>query len=54
MDSLIELQSVTVHAKEYISLDEVSVAFPANRSTLIMGPSGRWRQLSFRPTMAGF
>ena len=40
MDSLIELQSVTVQAQEHISLDEVSVAFPANRNTVIMGPSG--------------
>ena len=52
MDSLIELQSVTVHAKEYISLDEVSVAFPANRSTVIMGPSGSGKSMLLKVAAA--
>ena len=48
MESLIELQSVTVHSQEHISLDEVSVAFPPNRSTVIMGPMGQSGRPGFR------
>jgi ABC-type transporter Mla maintaining outer membrane lipid asymmetry ATPase subunit MlaF len=52
MDSLIELQSVTVQAQEHISLDEVSVAFPANRSTVIMGPSGSGKSMLLKVAAA--
>jgi len=52
MDSLIELQSVTVQAQEHISLDEVSVAFPAGRSTAIMGPSGSGKSMLLKVAAA--
>jgi phospholipid/cholesterol/gamma-HCH transport system ATP-binding protein len=52
VDSLIELQSVTVHSQEHISLDEVSVAFPANRSTVIMGPSGSGKSMLLKVAAA--
>jgi phospholipid/cholesterol/gamma-HCH transport system ATP-binding protein len=52
MDSVIELQSVTVHSQEHISLDEVSVAFPANRSTVIMGPSGSGKSMLLKVAAA--
>jgi phospholipid/cholesterol/gamma-HCH transport system ATP-binding protein len=52
MDPLIELQSVTVHAQEHISLDEVSVALPANRSTVIMGPSGSGKSMLLKVAAA--
>jgi ABC-type transporter Mla maintaining outer membrane lipid asymmetry ATPase subunit MlaF len=52
MDALIELQSVTVHSQEHISLDEVSVAFPANRNTVIMGPSGSGKSMLLKVTGA--
>jgi phospholipid/cholesterol/gamma-HCH transport system ATP-binding protein len=52
MDSLIELQSVTVHAQEHISLDEVNVSFPANRSTVIMGPSGSGKSMLLKVAAA--
>ncbi len=52
MESLIELQSVTVHSQEHISLDEVSVAFPPNRSTVIMGPSGSGKSLLLKVAAA--
>jgi phospholipid/cholesterol/gamma-HCH transport system ATP-binding protein len=52
MDSLIELQSVTVHSQEHISLDEVTVSFPANRSTVVMGPSGSGKSLLLKVAAA--
>jgi ABC-type transporter Mla maintaining outer membrane lipid asymmetry ATPase subunit MlaF len=52
MESLIELQSVTVQAQEHISLDEVSVDFPANRSTAIMGPSGSGKSMLLKVAAA--
>jgi len=52
MDSLIELQSVTVHSQEHISLDEVSVAFPAKRSTVVMGPSGSGKSMLLKVAAA--
>jgi ABC-type transporter Mla maintaining outer membrane lipid asymmetry ATPase subunit MlaF len=52
MDTLIELQSVTVQAQEHISLDEVSVAFPANNSTVIMGPSGSGKSMLLKVAAA--
>ena len=52
MDSVIELQSVTVHSQEHISLDEVSVAFPANRNTVIMGPSGSGKSMLLKVAAA--
>ena len=52
MDPLIELQAVTVHAQEHISLDEVSVAFPSGRSTVIMGPSGSGKSMLLKVAAA--
>jgi phospholipid/cholesterol/gamma-HCH transport system ATP-binding protein len=52
MDSLIELQSVTVQSQEHISLDEVSVAFPAKRSTVVMGPSGSGKSMLLKVAAA--
>jgi phospholipid/cholesterol/gamma-HCH transport system ATP-binding protein len=52
MDSLIELQSVTVHSQEHISLDEISVAFPARRSTVVMGPSGSGKSMLLKVAAA--
>ena len=52
MDPLIELQSVTVRAQEHISLNEVSVALPAGRSTVIMGPSGSGKSMLLKVAAA--
>ena len=52
MESLIELRSVTVQAEEHISLDEVSVTFPANRNTVIMGPSGSGKSMLLKVAAA--
>jgi ABC-type transporter Mla maintaining outer membrane lipid asymmetry ATPase subunit MlaF len=52
MESLIELKSVTVQAEEHISLDEVSVTFPANRNTVIMGPSGSGKSMLLKVAAA--
>ena len=52
MDSLIELQSVTVQSQEHISLDEVSVAFPAKQSTVLMGPSGSGKSMLLKVAAA--
>jgi ABC-type transporter Mla maintaining outer membrane lipid asymmetry ATPase subunit MlaF len=52
MDSLIELQAVTVRAREHISLDDVSVCFPGNRSTVIMGPSGSGKSMLLKVAAA--
>jgi ABC-type lipoprotein export system ATPase subunit len=52
MESLIELQTVTVQAREHISLDTVSVAFPGNRSTVIMGPSGSGKSMLLKVAAA--
>ncbi|UCF96549.1 MAG: ATP-binding cassette domain-containing protein [Spirochaetaceae bacterium] len=51
-DTLIELKSVTVHAQEHISLDEASASFPANRSTVIMGPSGSGKSMLLKVAAA--
>jgi len=53
-ESFIELQSVTVRAQEHISLDRVSVRFPPNRSTLIMGPSGSGKSMLLKVAAAIF
>jgi phospholipid/cholesterol/gamma-HCH transport system ATP-binding protein len=52
MDPLIELQEVTVRAQEHVSLDEVSVAIPGNRSTVIMGPSGSGKSILLKVAAA--
>jgi phospholipid/cholesterol/gamma-HCH transport system ATP-binding protein len=52
MDTLIELQSVTVHSQEHISLDEVNVTFPANRNTVVMGPSGSGKSMLLKVAAA--
>ena len=52
MDPLIELQSVTVQSQEHISLDEVSVAFPAKQSTVLMGPSGSGKSMLLKVAAA--
>ena len=52
MESLIELQSVTVQSQEHISLDEVSVAFPVKRSTVVMGPSGSGKSMLLKVAAA--
>jgi ABC-type transporter Mla maintaining outer membrane lipid asymmetry ATPase subunit MlaF len=52
MNPLIELKSVTVQAQEYISLNEVSVSFPANCSTVIMGPSGSGKSMLLKVAAA--
>jgi phospholipid/cholesterol/gamma-HCH transport system ATP-binding protein len=52
MESLIELQTVTVQAQEHISLDSVSVVIPGNRSTVIMGPSGSGKSMLLKVAAA--
>lgn len=52
MESLIELQSVTVQSQEHISLDEVSVDFPAKQSTVVMGPSGSGKSMLLKVAAA--
>ena len=52
MDNLIELQSVTVRSQEHVSLNDVTVAFPANRSTVIMGPSGSGKSMLLKVAAA--
>jgi len=52
MESLIELQTVTVQAQEHISLDTVSVVIPGNRSTVIMGPSGSGKSMLLKVAAA--
>ena len=52
MESLIELQTVTVQAEEHVSLDTVSVVFPVNRSTVIMGPSGSGKSMLLKVAAA--
>jgi phospholipid/cholesterol/gamma-HCH transport system ATP-binding protein len=52
MESLIELQRVTVQAQEHISLDNASVVIPGNRSTAIMGPSGSGKSMLLRVAAA--
>jgi phospholipid/cholesterol/gamma-HCH transport system ATP-binding protein len=52
MESVIELQKVTVNSQEHISLDEVSVAFPKNVSTVIMGASGSGKSMLLKVAAA--
>jgi ABC-type transporter Mla maintaining outer membrane lipid asymmetry ATPase subunit MlaF len=52
MESLIELQTVTVQAQEHISLDSISLVFPGNRSTVIMGPSGSGKSMLLKVAAA--
>lgn len=52
MESLIELQTVTVQAQEHISLDSISLVIPGNRSTVIMGPSGSGKSMLLKVAAA--